>query len=130
MVTLRCWNVLALLACVFVAVMAAGAEGAVMERRQQGQAVGGAALGGGNGAPQTTTATTPASISGYTPPPTSNTPEPTNFSQGSIVPLSAVSGYTEAMQFARSGSMPTVPPTAASALVAVALAVAVGAMAL
>ena len=54
----------------------------LLERRQ--------ALGGGAGKPDTTTATTPASISGYTPPPKSSTPTPTNFKKGTILDLSLI----------------------------------------
>lgn len=74
----------------------------LLERRQ--------ALGGGAGKPDTTTATTPASISGYTPPPKSSTPTPTNFQKGSILELKDVDGYKEAKKFAESSGLMTLAP--------------------
>lgn len=73
-----------------------------LERRQ--------AMGGGAGKPDTTTATTPASISGYTPPPSSATPTPTNFQKGSILDLKDVDGYKEAKEFAKSSGVMTLAP--------------------
>ena len=74
----------------------------LLERRQ--------ALGGGAGKPETTTATTPASISGYTPPPKSATPTPTNFKKGTILDLKDVDGYQEAKEFAQSSGVMTLAP--------------------
>ena len=77
-----------------------------LDRRQRvGQ--GGAAVGGEK---PTETATTPASISGYTPPPKTSTPEPSNFKEGTILSLSDVKGYQDAMNFASSGTGITYGP--------------------
>lgn len=66
------------------------------------QAVGGAALGGGGGDPNNVPKTTLQSISGYTPPPKSATPTPSNFKSGKILQPSEISGYEDAIRFAKS----------------------------
>ncbi|KAL4399082.1 hypothetical protein ACI68E_004482 [Malassezia pachydermatis] len=78
-----------------------------LDKRQQANqngAIAGAALGGGAGAAPATTATTPASISGYTPPPSSDIPKPTNFSSGTILSPNDIDGYSDAIKFAASSS--------------------------
>ena len=89
----------------------------LLERRQ--------ALGGGAGKPDTTTATTPASISGYTPPPRSATPTPTNFKKGSILNLEDGPGYRDAKEGAQSAGVKTLAP---AMLVTGALAIVGGAI--
>lgn len=119
--TMRWVFVVALLTVLALAVSAQEDErvkiSMLLERRQ--------ALGGGAGKPDTTTATTPASISGYTPPPRSTTPRPTNFKKGSILSLEDVDGYKEAKEFAQSSGVMTLAP---AMLVTGALAIVGGAI--
>ena len=118
--TMRLVFVVALLTVLALAVSAQEDErvkiSMLLERR---------ALGGGAGKPDTTTATTPPSISGYTPPPKSTTPRPTNFKKGSILSLEDVDGYKEAKEFAQSSGVMTLAP---AMLVTGALAIVGGAI--
>ncbi|WFD23938.1 hypothetical protein MEQU1_002632 [Malassezia equina] len=66
------------------------------------QAVGGAALGGGGGDPNDVPTAKLQSISGYDPPPPSTTPTPSNFKSGKILQTNEISGYEDAIRFAKS----------------------------
>ena len=105
---MRSFIVAMMLASCILTVLASGSvePTPALDRRQQvGQ--GGAAVGGQK---PTETATTPASISGYTPPPKSRIPEPSNFKKGTILSLSDVKGHQDAMDFASSGTGITYGP--------------------
>lgn len=59
-------------------------------------------MGGGAGKPNTAQTASLQSISGYTPPPSSTTPKPSNFKSGRILQPSEISGYEDAIRFAKS----------------------------
>lgn len=83
---------------------------APLDRRQ-------AALGGGGGQP--TTQQSLESISGYTPPPSSSTPTPSNFKQGSILSTSDIAGYADAKKLTSAAMLATTPLPYLAAAVAV-----------
>ncbi|WFC99810.1 hypothetical protein MYAM1_002556 [Malassezia yamatoensis] len=106
-----------LLSAVVMAVMVNAMNNAqpsqVLDRRQNDDEVGadttaaGAALGGGAGAPATHVSM--ESISGYTAPPSSAIPTPSNFKTGTILSPSQISGYAEAMRATSGADYLTVP---------------------
>lgn len=75
--------------------------------RQDTTAAAGAALGGGGGSP--TTQVSMESIDGYTPPPSSATPTPTNFKSGTILSKSQISGYDAALDAANTAALGAAP---------------------
>lgn len=87
-----------------------------LEKRQ---AAGGAALGGGDGQPDDAQTESMQSISGYTPPSSSSTPEPSNFKKGKILQPSEISGYEDAIRFARSHASLNIIPMALLSFMAV-----------
>ncbi|WFD27818.1 hypothetical protein MNAN1_002823 [Malassezia nana] len=87
-----------------------------LEKRQ---AAGGAALGGGGGQPDTVQTQSMQSISGYTPPASSTTPEPSNFKSGKILQTNEINGYEEAIRFAKSHASLNIIPMALLSFTAV-----------
>ncbi|KAI3620145.1 hypothetical protein CBS9595_002112 [Malassezia furfur] len=79
----------------------------VLFGRQDTTAAGGAALGGGGGSP--TTHVSMESIDGYTPPPSSSTPTPTNFKSGTILSKSQISGYDAALEATNTAALGAAP---------------------
>ncbi|KAI3628307.1 hypothetical protein GLX27_002105 [Malassezia furfur] len=75
--------------------------------RQDTTAAAGAALGGGGGSP--TTQVSMESIDGYTPPPSSSTPTPTNFKSGTILSKSQISGYDAALEATNTAALGAAP---------------------
>ncbi|WFC95354.1 hypothetical protein MBRA1_002002 [Malassezia brasiliensis] len=75
--------------------------------RQDTTVAGGAALGGGGGSP--TTHVSMESIDGYTPPPSSSTPTPTNFKSGTILQKSQISGYNAALEATNTAGLGAAP---------------------
>ena len=79
----------------------------VLFGRQDTTVAGGAALGGGGGSP--TTHVSMESIDGYTPPPSSSTPTPTNFKSGTILSKSQISGYDAALEATNTAALGAAP---------------------